>query len=128
MNSKVGIGQALLRGWRRRCPRCDGRDLFASYFRLRSACPSCALVTRREPGAMTGQMYVSATLTQLPAVALVVAVFLFTDWSLPVAMAVMLPMVIAICYWSLPRCMSIWVAVEYLTDRGNGESWTRDEV
>ena len=128
MSSEASILATLWRGWRRRCPRCDGSDVFQSYFRLREACPDCGLVSRREDGAMTGQMYLSAALTQLPAVVLMVLVFLFTDWSLPVALAVMLPLVIALSYWTLPRCMSTWVAIEYLTDRGNREHWTRDEV
>ncbi len=117
------ILSTLLEGWRRRCPRCGGSDLFASTFELRDACPGCGLVTRREEGAWTGQMYLSAAVTQIVAVVVMLVVFFTTDWPLWVSLSVMLPIVIAFCYWSLPRFMSTWVAVEYLTDRANQEPW-----
>ena len=123
MTGDPSILRALLRGWRRRCPRCGGADLFASTYRLRERCPGCDLVTRREDGAWTGQMYLSAAVTQLVAAALMVVVFLTTDWPLWLSLAVMLPLVVGFCYWSLPRFMAAWVAVEYLTDRSNREPW-----
>lgn len=115
--------EALLRGWRRRCPRCDGGELFASTYRLRPECPGCSLVTRREDGACTGQMYLSSALTQVVAALLMALVYLLTDGSLWLSLSVMLPLVVGFCYWSLPRCMATWVAVEYLTDRSAGEAW-----
>jgi len=68
-------------------------------------------------------MYLSAAVTQLVAAALMVVVFLTTDWPLWLSLAVMLPLVVGFCYWSLPRFMAAWVAVEYLTDRSNREPW-----
>jgi len=118
------IPKLLLRGWCRRCPRCNGDDLFQGTYRLRPTCPGCGLVTRREDGAWTGQMYLSAAVTQVFAVGVMVVVFLATDWPLWASLAVMLPIVIGFCYWSLPRFMATWVAVEYLTDRANKEPWT----
>lgn len=117
------ILKTLLRGWRRRCPRCEGDDLFQSTYRLRPVCPDCGLVTRREDGAWTGQMYLSAAVTQVFAAAVMVVVYLSTDWSLGASLAVMLPIVVGFSYWSLPRFMATWVAVEYLTDRANQEPW-----
>ena len=68
-------------------------------------------------------MYLSSALTQVVAAVLMALVFLLTDWPLWLSLSVMLPPVVGFCYWSLPRCMSTWVAVEYLTDRLNGEAW-----
>lgn len=121
---RPGIARALWRGWRRRCPRCAHDDLFATYFRLREACPRCGLVTRREAGAWTGQMYLSAAVTQVVAAVLMVAAFLLTDWPLLVSLSVLLPVVVGFCYWTLPRFMATWAAIEYLTDRANREEWT----
>ena len=37
----VDFWTALRRGWRGRCPRCGEGQLFASYLKMRSHCPSC---------------------------------------------------------------------------------------
>lgn len=116
----------LGRAWNRRCPRCGAGGLFRSTFRLRHACPACKLVFRREDGGMTGQMYLSAAVSELLAVVLIVVTFLFTDWSAATSIAVCSPIVILFCYWSLPRFMALWVGIEYLTDVTNDEPWVRD--
>lgn len=35
------VRQAVLRGWRRRCPNCGAGPLLRGYLTLRSACPVC---------------------------------------------------------------------------------------
>lgn len=115
----------LARAWRLRCPRCGTGRLFASRFRLAENCGDCALVYRRESGAMTGQMYLGAVAGEFVAAALVLGVFFLTDWGPVTSIAVGLPIVIAFSYWFLPRSMALWVAVEFMTDVGNREEWTR---
>jgi uncharacterized protein (DUF983 family) len=113
-----------LRALKNRCPQCAQGALFAGYARLHPACPSCGLVYRRESGAMTGSMYLSAVVTEIFAALLAVALFLATDWSTPVALSVGLVLVLAFSYFWLPRAIALWVATEYATDVANGESWT----
>lgn len=113
----------VARALRRRCPRCGGGALFRSTFRLRRACASCGLVFRREPGALTGQMYLSAAVTQIFAAALAVGLFLLTDWSTALALAVGIPLAAAFSYAFLPYAMALWVAVEFMTDVGNRDPW-----
>jgi uncharacterized protein (DUF983 family) len=113
------FGPALTRSLRRRCPRCGEGALFASTFKLRERCEVCDLVLRKEPGAMTGQMYLSAAVTEVFAAGLIFAVVLFTDWGPALSIAVGLPIVIAFSYWLLPRAMAFWVGVEYATDAAN---------
>lgn len=112
--------------WSGRCPRCGTGELFASTFRLLESCSDCGLVYRREPGAMTGQMTLTAVATELLAGAMILFVFFLTDWSAGLAIAVTVPLVLLFGYWFLPRSMALWVAVEYLTDLGNREPWTRE--
>lgn len=107
-----------------RCPRCGRGALFRSRFRLHERCPACQLLYRREDGAMTGQMYLSAAVTEIVAALLVMFVFLLTDWGPGVSIAVGLPLVIGFSYWFLPKAMALWVAVEFLTDLANHEPWT----
>lgn len=117
--------RALGRVLRRRCPQCGAGELFESRSKLRDACASCGLVYRREQGAMTGAMYLSAAVTELFAALVIALVFLATDWSAARSIAVGLPVVLAFCWWFLPRSRALWTAVEYATDASNREPWTR---
>jgi uncharacterized protein (DUF983 family) len=114
-----------LRALRGHCPQCGEGALFAGYARLHPVCPACGLVYRRESGAMTGSMYLSAVVTEIFAALLAVALFFATDWSTPVALSVGVALVLAFSYFWLPRAIGLWVATEYATDVSNGESWTR---
>jgi uncharacterized protein (DUF983 family) len=114
---------ALRRAWRGRCPQCGGAPIFAGYGRPHRACAACGLVFRREQGAMTGSMYLSAAVTEVVAAALILAIFFGTDWSPVLSLGVSVPLVLAFCAWWLPRSISLWVAFEYLTDAANGEPW-----
>ena len=111
-------GPALLSCWRGKCPRCHEGVLFSKRFRLRDDCESCGLVFRKD-GGMTGQMYVSAAVTEVFALAILVVIYLATDWSTAVSLTVGLSLVVVFSYWLLPRSMAFWVGVEYATDTAN---------
>ena len=53
----------VVRGLLRRCGRCGGRRIFASYFRMKERCPTCGYRFVREPGAFTGAMLMNITAT-----------------------------------------------------------------
>jgi uncharacterized protein (DUF983 family) len=73
------LGRALLR----RCPYCGGRDLFASYFRLRRHCGSCGLrLERGERDYWLGTCFINLVAAEtLFAVAFVAA--LVATWPSP---------------------------------------------
>lgn len=108
-----------------RCPQCGRGALFERWAKLRERCDHCGLVYRREPGAELGAMYLSATVSQLFAAAVFVALWLFTDWGTWLGLGVGTPVVVAFCYAFLPLSMALWTAVEYLTDVANAEWWAR---
>ena len=112
----------------RRCPQCGQGRIFRAYARLHGACEHCGLVYRREQGAQTGSMYLTAAVNQVFAAALIAAVWLLTDWGTGTMLAVALPLVAGFCYWFLPRGMALWVLVEYLTDLANGSVQGEDEL
>lgn len=74
---------------------------------------------------MTGQMYLSAAVTEVLAAILIGVIFVFTDWGPWTSIGVSVPLVAGFCYWSLPRFMALWVAIEFMTDVANREPWTR---
>jgi uncharacterized protein (DUF983 family) len=117
----------LVRVLARRCPRCGEGRLFATRFRLASSCEHCGLVYRREQGGMTGQMYLSAAVTEIVAAVLVLLVFYLTDWGTALSLGILLPVVLVFSYWFLPHSMALWVAVEYMTDIGNREHWVKGD-
>jgi uncharacterized protein (DUF983 family) len=116
----------LRRVLRKRCPQCGRGELFARFARLHASCSVCGLVYRREQGAMTGSMYLSAAVTECFAVALLLVAWLWVDdWSTSRFLVVALPLVVGFSWLFLPRSMALWVAVEYSIDLSNGEEWAR---
>jgi uncharacterized protein (DUF983 family) len=115
---------SLARGFRACCPQCGAAGLFMRYARPRQECAHCGLVFRREQGALTGSMYLSAVVTEILAAGLVIAIFLVTDWGTALSLGVSVPIVLLFSLWWLPRSIGLWVAIEYVTDLHNGEPWT----
>lgn len=111
---------------RRRCPACREGRIFASFLRLRRSCPSCHWVVEREPGAVTGAMYLISIVSQLFAVLLLVLLWLLTDWSPVIKIAVAVPTIVVFSLVALPLTKSLWVAVEYATDVAAGETGRED--
>jgi uncharacterized protein (DUF983 family) len=115
----------MKRAWRKRCPQCGDGELFAGYARLKHECETCGLVFRRESGAMTGSMYLSAVATELFAALMIAAIWLCTHWSVATSLAVSLSLLAVFTYWWLPHSIALWVGIEYATDVHNGESWAK---
>ena len=115
----------LRRVLQHRCPQCGEGLLFRAFARMHERCSECGLVYRREPGASTGSMYISAAVTQVFAALLAFGMFLFTGLSTLHGCLLAVPLVLGFSYAFLPQAMGLWVAVEYCTDRANHESWIR---
>jgi len=116
---EVGGVRVLLRGVRKRCPRCAKRPVFASWFRLMHRCPRCALVFERESGGFLGAM----TVNYVASVG-VWLVMLGVWLALTVPDVPVVPMLVAsvgvlvvVPLWFYPRSKSLWAAVEYLALR-----------
>lgn len=118
---------ALVRALRRRCPQCGHGGLYRGYARLAETCASCGLVFRREHGAQTGSMYLTAVVTEVVAAAMVGLAWVFTDWETPTFLAVSVPAILVFGAWFLPLSQALWVAIEYSTDAANGESWVEPQ-
>ncbi len=112
------------RAFAQRCPQCGQGPLFASFARLHARCSECGLLYRREAGAQTGAMYLTATVTELFAAALALSLFFLTDLGTTQAIALGVVIVLVFSYAVLPRAMALWTAVEYATDVSNREPWT----
>ncbi len=67
----------LFRGIRGTCPRCTGKNLFKTRFRLHSHCPDCGLPLEHEDGWSLGAIPLNYTIT---------CVF----WVLPIAILLLI--------------------------------------
>jgi uncharacterized protein (DUF983 family) len=114
----------LRRALARKCPQCGEGPIFRAYARMHAECPVCGLRYRREQGAQTGAMYLSAAVTEVFAALVAVSLFLFTDLDAVPGLALGVPLVLLFCYGFLPVSMAVWTSVEYATDVSNGEAWT----
>ena len=121
---EVSTTRALLRGTRKRCPRCEERDTFVSWFQTRTACPRCGLRVANEEGGFLGRDDAElprgdralarrpgrrGRVSAVPDVAVV---------PLLIASAIVL---ISVPLWFYPRSKMIWAAVEFLVLRGTPE-------
>ena len=120
---EVGATTALLRGSRKRCPRCGERDTFVSWFQPRKACPRCELRFAKEEGGFLGAM----TLNYLVAIGLWLVALgvgvVMTVPDVPVVPLLVLSAVvlIGVPLWFYPRSKMIWAAVEFMVLRSEPE-------
>ena len=121
LSPKVGMATVLLRGLRKRCPRCGERDIFVSWFRLHRECPRCQLRFEREEGGFLGAM----TLNYLVAIgALVVMLAICVALTVPDVPVVPLLLASAVVLvvlplWFYPRSKVLWAAIEFLVHRSD---------
>lgn len=124
--SQPGLARLCLRRvLAKRCPQCGQGPLYTGWARLGERCDVCGLLFRREPGAELGAMTLSTILNTSLAAAAFLAIWSLTDLGGWGAFWLTTPVVLVACYALSPLCMSLWVAVEYLTDVGNQEWWAR---
>lgn len=104
----------LLRGLRKRCPRCGAGGLFSTFFTLRDACPRCGLRFEREDGYWVGAMTIAIVVTMLVFVAVMTVVIILTWPDLPVgpliAVGVVLNTLFPIVFY--PSTKTLWLAVD----------------
>jgi uncharacterized protein (DUF983 family) len=116
---EAGTARVLVRGLRKRCPRCGERRIFDTFFRLKPRCPSCDLRFEREEGGFLGAMalnYVVAIGFWL--VVMIVGIAL-TVPVVPVAplLAMSVGVLGVVPVWFYPRSKALWAAIEFLVAR-----------
>ena len=102
----------LLRGLRRRCPRCGDGRLFRRWLKLRDGCPACGLrylINQGDPWAFL------LVVDRLFLLVLIVIIY-FKLWprSLPAVIA-LFAMVIALFIATMPNRYGLCVAIDYWT-------------
>ena len=111
--------RVLLRGLRKRCPRCGERRTFDGFFRLKTRCPVCDLRFEGEEGGFLGAIAINyGVAIGFWLVVMVVCVAL-TVPVIPVAplIAMSIGILTAVPVWFYPRSKTLWAAIEFLVAR-----------
>jgi uncharacterized protein (DUF983 family) len=115
--------RVLVRGLRKRCPRCGERRIFDGFFALKSRCPICDLRFEKEEGGFLGAMALNyAVAIGFWLVVLIVGIA-FTVPVVPVAplLAMSIGVLTVVPVWFYPRSKVLWAAIEYLVARSEPE-------
>jgi uncharacterized protein (DUF983 family) len=113
---RVPLGELLGRALLLRCPRCGARGILDGWFKLKDACPVCALGLRRAPedDEWFGGYFVNLIASELLMIVIVVG-YVIGHWPgvpwtnvevLSVVMVIVSPVI------SYPFSKTLWVAVE----------------
>ena len=112
-------GTMVLRGMRRRCPRCGGGKLFKGYFRMLPACPTCGhcFEPKAEEGFFLGALTINLGVTQT---AILLGLFLYIivlagrEGGIPVVPLLLVSsvLVVALPILFYPFARTIWAACD----------------
>ncbi len=118
--AEPGVFTVLLRGLRKRCPRCGKRGVFDGWFKLKEHCPSCALVFQGEEGGFLGAMVLNYALAFGVWLVVLVVTLIVTvpEVPAPQLMAMSVAALVGTPLWFYPRSKTLWAAIEYLVARG----------
>jgi uncharacterized protein (DUF983 family) len=111
--------RVLLRGLRKRCPRCGERRIFDGFFSLKGRCPVCDLRFEKEEGGFLGAMALNyAVAIGFWLVVMIVGIVL-TVPVVPVAplLVASLGVLTVVPVWFYPRSKTLWAAIEFLVAR-----------
>ena len=102
------LGRALAR----RCVVCGGRGAFASYFRLRDACPQCGLSYEREEGYWVGAMILNIGGAQLAFFAFFIGGLLLTwpdpPWTFFAVGGIAIMIAFPILFYPWSKALWLW--------------------
>jgi len=104
----------LMRGLRRRCPRCGEGKAFESYYRMRDSCSVCGYTFEREEGYWTGAMIVNIAACEAWFFVLFVGVLIATlpnvDWVPVLIVALITNGLLPVLFY--PHSKTIWMALD----------------
>jgi len=118
---EAGAATVLLRGLRKRCPRCGERRIFRSWTQLIERCPFCALTFEREQGGFLGAMTLNFLVAVLVWVIVLIVVLVMTVPDVPVVplLIASTAILVAVPLWFYPRSKTLWAGIEFLVARSD---------
>jgi uncharacterized protein (DUF983 family) len=112
--TEPGVGSAIGRAMRRRCPRCGGGEVFDNWLRLKDDCPTCDLHFERIDGYWLGSMVINLAVTQILLLGTLIGLLVVTwpdvPWTGVLVAVVTIAVVVPIAFHPFSRLL--WVAGE----------------
>ena len=111
--------RVVLRGLRKRCPRCGEPRIFDGYYTLKVRCPTCDLRFQKEEGGFLGAMVLNYTVAIVFWLIVMAVGIALTIPVVPVAplLVASIGVLTAVPLWFYPRSKAIWAAIEFLVER-----------
>jgi len=105
-------GQAMLRGWRKRCPQCGTGALYGRYLKVNDRCPSCGLelAGHRADDAPPYFTILIVAHVIVPLMLLLEQHFQPPEW---VHMALWLPLTLLLSLWLLPQIKGALIGLQW---------------
>jgi uncharacterized protein (DUF983 family) len=110
---------ALVRGARKRCPRCGEPRIWNGWFTAKARCPRCDLRFEEEEGGFLGAMVLNYTAAFLVWGVLLTVALIATVPDVPVGplLAMSVVVLVLVPLWAYPRSKMVWAAIEWLAHR-----------
>jgi uncharacterized protein (DUF983 family) len=115
--------RVIVRGLRKRCPRCGERGIFDGWFTLKARCPRCDLRFEKEEGGFLGAMVLNYSVAILFWLVVMAVGIALTVPVVPVAplLVASIGVLTLVPVWFYPRSKAIWAAIEFLVERSQPE-------
>ena len=116
---EVSTFRVLVRGARKRCPRCGERKILDGFFKLTPRCPACDLRFEREEGGFLGAMALNYTVAIVFWLVVMAVGIALTVPVVPVAplLVASIGVLTVVPVWFYPRSKTLWAAIEFLVAR-----------
>lgn len=111
-----GLGRAIFRSFRLRCPRCGVGRLFRGPFKMLHNCSECHFRFEREQGYFIGAIYLNYSATVLIAVTGYFVLHNVLGLSLPVQLTLWGTFSTLFPLWSFRYSKSLWLAIDHFFD------------
>lgn len=110
----VGLGTLVKRGLRKRCPVCEAKGIFESWFKLKNNCPSCGYRFAREEGYWVSAIIVNVGVIQTMFVVLFIIVVIATapdvEWGPLLIIGGLMNVIFPIFFY--PYSKTVWMAID----------------
>ncbi|MEM5517336.1 DUF983 domain-containing protein [Henriciella sp. AS95] len=124
-NEQTSIATALVRGIRKRCPRCGEGQLFSGYLRQTPSCSSCGLKTG-DIRADDGPPWLTLLIVGHFLAPLMAITFMTDALPLWLSTAGMVIFAIGLCLTVLPRAKGAFIAAIWKLDAQNSVDITEE--
>jgi uncharacterized protein (DUF983 family) len=115
---RPSLGRLLLRAFILRCPRCGGRGIWRSWFKMKHACPACGLVFERGEsedywlGAYMFNLVAAELISVAIAVLLIIVTWPEVPWNAVWAVSIILAVVMPFLFFPFAR--NLWLAFDLM--------------